>query len=105
MTTTKHTKSVEISTWGYKGRVATVERDVSDANVRVRQDGEDTAQRAYGRRVARVAGRGLQLINSQLSHVEREGNVQAAVYELTFGYAVRGGGCEVAGSCWIKVYG
>lgn len=102
-TTTKRsaTKSIEIETWGYTGRCAKIESDVSDAPVRVLQDGEDTAVRAFGRRVARAAGQGLSLIS--VSANGSDGN--AAVYKLTFGYANRGAsGYDVAGTCWIKVY-
>jgi hypothetical protein len=62
--TTKRTptKTVEISTWGHTGRCASVADLVSDEPVRVRQDGWDRAQDAYARRLARVAGRGLQMI-------------------------------------------
>jgi hypothetical protein len=102
-TTTKRaaTKTVEIETWGYTGRCATVEGDVSDDAVRVRQDGEDTAARAYGRRMARVAGRGLMLLNSSSQGYDD----RSATYQLTFGYRnAGGGGYDVAGTCWIKVY-
>jgi hypothetical protein len=95
------TKSVEISTWAHKGRCETVAADVSDAPVRVRQDGYDTAVRAYGRRMARAAGGGLHLITAS-SQGRDEG---ARVYQLTFGYSSRAGGSDVAGTCWIKVYG
>ena len=100
-TTSTATKTVEISTWGHKGRCEAVAAEVGDAPVRVRQDGDDTAVRAYGRRMARAAGKGLLLINATWQGKDNG----AQVYQLTFGYSSRSGGCDVAGTCWIKVYG
>jgi hypothetical protein len=105
-TTTKRTatKTVEISVWGLRGRLAAAGVEISDSAVRVANDGEDTAQSAFGRRVARVLGRGAYLCNARYDSCD--GN--DAIYELTFGRDVKlngkHDGTNVVGSCWIKVY-
>ena len=99
------TKSVEISVWGLRGRLANSSVEISEAPVRVAQDGIDTAVQAFGRRVARECGRGLYLCGNRRDHVEvKDGKVVAVIRELTFGYSCRGGGTSVEGSCWIKIY-
>lgn len=102
-TTTKSTKSskrVEISVWGLRGRLASDSVTISSAPVRVQLDGMDDAIASFGRRVARELGGGVYACGKSSQGYDSEGSM----YEITFGRAARGGGTNVVGSCWIKVY-
>lgn len=105
-TTTKRiaTKTVEISVWGLRGRLAAEGVEISDSAVRVANDGDDTAQRAFGRRVSRVLGRGIYLCGARYDGHDSKGTI----YELTFGRDIKlngkHDGTSIVGSCWIKVY-